>query len=543
MRLFRAFHIARVMLRYGLDEVVLSSINRPDLARKTRWLRLGRRFEAPRGQRLRLALEDLGPIFVKFGQVLSTRADLLPPDVAAELALLQDRVPPFATAVAVATIERSFGQPLLEVFTQFDAEPVASASIAQVHFAEIADPSDSTGQRRLPVAVKVLRPGMAKIIDKDLALMRQMATWLTKLSEDGRRLKPLEVVAEFDKYLHDELDLMREASNATELARNMQGMQQVAIPSIYWDYCRTEVMTMQRVQNAIPINQVEALRAAGVNLPKLAQDGVTIFFTQVFKDGFFHADMHPGNLLVSTEAASLGRFMLLDFGIVGSLSDYDKQYLAQNFAAFFDRNYRRVAELHIESGWVTPGASVNDLEAAIRSVCEPYFDRPLREISLGMVLMRLFQVSRRFQVEIQPQLVLLQKTLLNVEGLARMLDPDMDLWQTAQPFLRDWLNEQVGPKRLWRELKVEAPQWASLLPAMPRLLHDWLEQQSGHAPPGSKLVPQHAAHQELLHALLQEQRRTNRLLQQMMYACIGFVLGLLVSYVLWRVGLMHSWRW
>ena len=532
MRLFRALHIARIMLRYGLDEVVLSSFDRPDLLARTRFLRWGRKLSAPRGQRLRLALEALGPIFVKFGQVLSTRADLLPADIAAELALLQDRVPPFDSSIAVATIERSFGKPLHEVFLSFDREPIASASIAQVHFAEIAD--KITGQP-IPVAVKVLRPGMEKIIGNDVALMRQMATWLQALSEDGRRLKPLEVVDEFDKYLHDELDLMREASNATQLARNMAAMPQVQLPAIYWDWCRTEVMTMQRMgQDALPISQIDALKAAGVNMPQLARDGVTIFFTQVFKDGFFHADMHPGNLLVSTAPASLGRFILLDFGIVGSLTDYDKRYLAHNFAAFFDRNYRRVAELHIESGWVAPGVNVADLEGAIRSVCEPYFDKPLREISLGMVLMRLFQVSRRFQVEIQPQLVLLQKTLLNVEGLARQLDPDMDLWQTAKPFLQNWLNQQMGPGRLLRELKQEAPQWAALLPAMPRLLHDYLAQQTAVGTKGGGQNSS-AANKELIAALLAEQRETNRLLQRLIYAATGFVIGALVVLVVLRL--------
>jgi ubiquinone biosynthesis protein len=375
---------------------------------------------------------------------------------------------------------------------------------------------------------------MEKIIGHDIALMRQMATWLQALSEDGKRLKPLEVVAEFDKYLHDELDLMREAANATQLARNMADMPQVQLPAIYWDWCRTEVMTMQRMgQDALPISQIDALKAAGVNMPQLARDGVTIFFTQVFKDGFFHADMHPGNLLVSTAPASLGRFILLDFGIVGSLTDYDKRYLAQNFAAFFDRNYRRVAELHIESGWVAPGVNVGDLEGAIRSVCEPYFDKPLREISLGMVLMRLFQVSRRFQVEIQPQLVLLQKTLLNVEGLARQLDPEMDLWQTAKPFLQNWLNEQMGPKRLLRELKEEAPQWAALLPAMPRLLHDYLAQQTQ--------AQQAKGSEAALLALIAEQRETNRQLQRLIYAGIGFVIGALVVLVLLRLRQM-GWQ-
>jgi len=532
MRIFRALHILLVLWRYGLDEVALGSLGRPEWERRLRFLHWGRKLSAPRGQRMRQALEALGPIFVKFGQVLSTRADLLPPDIAAELALLQDRVPPFDSAIAIRTIESSFGRSINEIFLRFEREPIASASIAQVHFAEIAAPNN---QAPLRVAVKVLRPGMEAVINKDLALMRQMAGWLEALSEDGRRLKPLEVVAEFDKYLHDELDLMREAANATELARNMAAMPQVQLPAVYWDYCRPQVMTMQRMENALPISQIDALRTAGVNLPQLARDGVTIFFTQVFKDGFFHADMHPGNLLVSTAPASFGRFILLDFGIVGSLSDYDKRYLAQNFAAFFNRNYRRVAELHVESGWVSSSVNVSDLEGAIRSVCEPYFDKPLREISLGMVLMRLFQVSRRFQVEIQPQLVLLQKTLLNVEGLARQLDPDMDLWQTAQPFLQHWMSEQVGPKRLWRELKAQAPAWAAMLPALPRLLHDYLAQQTGHTEPGQKHHPSPANQHELLEKLLAEQRETNTLLQRLIYAGTGFVLGALVVLVLLRL--------
>jgi len=518
-RLLRGAFIIWVVLRHGLDELVLSSFRHPLLRLVTRVITVGRRLDAPRGQRLREALERLGPIFVKFGQVLSTRRDLLPPDIADELAHLQDRVPPFPSAVAVATIERAFGKPLDAVFSQFDHQPVASASIAQVHFATLRD--GRHGGRE--VAVKVLRPHMKPVIEKDLSLMRMMAGWVEKLSADGKRLKPREVVAEFDKYLHDELDLLREAANAAQLRRNMQGLDLVLIPEMFWDYCHTEVMVMERM-HGLPINRVDELRRQGVNIAQLARDGVTIFFTQVFRDGFFHADMHPGNIRVSTDPATFGRYISLDFGIVGTLTAFDKEYLAQNFTAFFRRDYKRVAELHIESGWVPPDTRVDELESAIRAVCEPYFDRPLKEISLGMVLMRLFQTSRRFHVEIQPQLVLLQKTLLNIEGLGRDLDPELDLWNTAKPFLEKWMLEQVGPKKLLEQLKAEAPQYAKLLPALPRLLQDYLQ----HRP--------HDLRREI-DALMAEQRRTNRLLQGLIYGGIGFVLGLIVTQVLLRIRL------
>jgi ubiquinone biosynthesis protein len=514
-RFFRGAFIVWVVFRYGLDELVLSGFRNPVVRAVRGVITIGRRLDTPRGQRLREALERLGPIFVKFGQVLSTRRDLLPLDIAEELAKLQDRVPPFPSAVAVATIERAFGKPLSAVFATFEQVPVASASIAQVHFAVLKDGRE--------VAVKVLRPGMLPIIEKDLDLMRMMAGWVEKLSADGRRLKPREVVAEFDKYLHDELDLMREASNATQLRRNMEDLQLVLIPEMYWDYCRTDVLVMQRMKG-LPVNQVDRLRAAGVDIPKLARDGVTIFFTQVFRDGFFHADMHPGNIQVSVEPETFGRYISLDFGIVGTLTQFDKEYLAQNFTAFFRRDYKRVAELHIESGWVPPETRVDELEAAIRAVCEPYFDRPLKEISLGLVLMRLFQTSRRFHVEIQPQLVLLQKTLLNIEGLGRELDPDLDLWSTAKPFLEKWMLEQVGPKKFWSQLKAEAPLYAKLLPELPRLLHDYLRQRPTDL-------------RREVQDLVREQRRTNRLLQGLIYGGVGFVLGLLFMQMYLRVGL------
>ena len=508
-RLFRGAFIVWVMLRFGLDELLLTSFQKPWLHALARLLSVGRNLKAPRGQRIRLALEHLGPIFVKFGQVLSTRRDLLPLDIADELARLQDQVPPFSSDVAIASIERSFKKKLADIFVSFDREPIASASIAQVHFAVI---KDRNGQLR-DVAVKVLRPGMLEVIEKDLSLLRMMAGWVDGLSADGKRLKPREVVAEFDKYLHDELDLVREASSAAQLRRNMAGLDLVLIPEMFWDYCMTDVIVMERM-NGVPISQVERLKAAGVDIPKLARDGVTIFFTQVFRDGFFHADMHPGNIQVSLAPATFGRYISLDFGIVGTLTEVDKEYLAQNFTAFFRRDYKRVAELHIESGWVPAATRVDELESAIRSVCEPYFDRPLKEISLGLVLMRLFQTSRRFSVEIQPQLVLLQKTLLNIEGLGRQLDPELDLWNTAKPFLEKWMIDQLGPKKLLDQLRNEAPRYAKLIPELPRLLVDFLQ--------NSKL-----GSNRVLEELLVEQKRTNRLLQALAYGGIGFVLGLL----------------
>ena len=381
------------------------------------------------------------------------------------------------------------------------------------------------------VAVKVLRPGMRQVIGKDLDLMRMMAGWVERLNEDGRRLKPREVVAEFDKYLHDELDLVREAANAAQLRRNMEGLDLVLIPEMYWECITQDVLVMERMRG-IPVSQTERLRELGVDIPQLARDGVNIFFTQVFRDGFFHADMHPGNLLVSVEPGSFGRFILLDFGIVGTLTEYDKEYLAQNFTAFFRRDYKRVAELHVESGWAPATTRIDELEAAIRGVCEPYFDRPLSEISLGMVLMRLFQTSRRFQVEIQPQLTLLQKTLLNVEGLGRDMDPDLDLWSTAKPFLEKWMMDQMGPKRFIEELKREAPSYARMLPELPVLLHRFLREQGKPAQQQALQLQQ----KELL-ALLKEQRQTNRLLQAVLYGAVGFALGLLSMQLLSHFGM------
>ncbi|MCW7537289.1 ubiquinone biosynthesis regulatory protein kinase UbiB [Aquabacterium sp. A7-Y] len=513
-RLLRLLFIALTLLRYGVDELALTSVRQPWVRLLTRVVTTGRRLDAPRGVRLRLALERLGPIFVKFGQVLSTRRDLLPPDVADELASLQDRVPPFPAEVAIGMVERAFGRPLEAVFASFERTPVASASIAQVHFAVLKDGRE--------VAVKVLRPGMLRVIDEDLDLLRSLAGWVERLWADGKRLKPREVVAEFDKYLHDELDLVREAANAAQLRRNMAGLNLVLVPEMIWDLCTEQVIVMERMKG-VPISQVQRLREAGVDIKKLARDGVTIFFTQVFRDGFFHADMHPGNIQVSLDPASFGRYIALDFGIIGTLTEVDKDYLAQNFIAFFRRDYKRVAELHLESGWVPPGTRPDELEGAIRACCEPHFDRPLKDISLGQVLLRLFQTSRRFNVEIQPQLVLLQKTLLNIEGLGRQLDPDLDLWSTAQPFLERWMNEQIGWRGLWERLKNEAPRYAKLLPELPRLLHH-------------RLAAQPEAERRELELLIAEQRRTNRLLQALAIGGAAFLLGMVCAPWLARLG-------
>ncbi|TMH27899.1 MAG: ubiquinone biosynthesis regulatory protein kinase UbiB [Betaproteobacteria bacterium] len=467
MRWLRLLVIFYVALKYGLDEFLFGH-------ERIRWLRpaarlamFWRRLSSARAVRLRLALQDLGPIFVKFGQMLSTRRDLLPPDIADELAGLQDRVPPFPSNQVIATLHRTYGRPVDRVFKSFEQDPVASASVAQVHLAELPDGT--------PAAVKVLRPNIAATIERDLALMMTGATLAERLWSDGKRLKPREVVAEFDKTIHDELDLAREAANCSQLRRNFLHSPLLLVPEVYWDWCSSEVMVMERMTGT-PISNVERLREQGIDIPRLARAGVEIFFTQVFRDGYFHADMHPGNIFVATDAANKGKYIALDFGIMGTLSERDKGYLAQNFLAFFRRDYRRVATAHLESGWVPPETRVDELESEVRAVCEPVFDRPLKDISLGKVLVQLFRASRRFNVEIQPQLVLLQKTLLNVEGLGRHLDPNLDLWVSAKPFLERWMDEQMGWRGLERRLREEGPFLVTTLPLLPRLLYQRLSE-------------------------------------------------------------------
>jgi ubiquinone biosynthesis protein len=411
-----------------------------------------------RGARIRGALEDLGPIFVKFGQTLSTRRDLLPDDIAEELVKLQDRVPPFPGSEARLTIERALGRPVAELFREFDETPLASASVAQVHTAEL-----HSGEA---VVVKVLRPGIESRIRTDLGLLFEMARLADQFWPGAKRLRPVEVVAEFEKTIIDELDLVREASNAAEIRRRFEDSSMLYIPRVYFDYTRPEVMVMERV-SGIPIGDVARLRREGVDLKLLAERGVEIFFTQVLRDSLFHADMHPGNIFATPDA----RYIAVDFGIVGSISHEDKHYIAENFRAFFNRDYRRVAEMHIESGWIPKETRVVEFEAAIRAVCEPIFNKPLKDISYGHLLLRLFQVARRFDMEVQPQLVLLQKTLLNIEGLGRDLYPDLDLWQTAKPFLERWFKQELGPAANLNKLRSELPQWASHWPEMPMLVH------------------------------------------------------------------------
>jgi len=501
-RLARLLRIFFIGLRFGLHEYV------PKYSRNWLLRLLARRQHEPRGQRLREALETLGPIYVKFGQVLSTRRDLVPLDIADELARLQDRVPPFSSELAVAEIERSLGRSIEQVFAAFDKVPVASASIAQVHLATLKDGRE--------VAVKVLRPNVADVIEHDLALMHTAASLVERLWREGRRLRPREVVAEFDKTIHDELDLTREAANASQLRRNFLRSGLLQIPEIYWDWTFSEVLVMERM-TGVPIGRVAELAAAGIDLRRLARAGVEIFFTQVFRDGFFHADMHPGNIFVAVDPAHHGKYIALDFGIMGTLSEQDKNYLAQNFLAFFRRDYHRVATTHLESGWVPANTRIDQLESEIRVVCEPIFDRPLKEISLAKVLVQLFRASRRFNVEIQPQLVLLQKTLLNVEGLGRQLDPDLDLWVTAKPFLERWMQDQIGLRALERRLFAEAASIVQVLPELPRLIHQKLT-----APP--------AASDLALKTLALAQRSRNRWL-----AVIAVLLAIVIALLLRQV--------
>ena len=459
--LLRLIDIHRVLVRHGLDEI----IRRTHFLRPLRYVFYlfprARDVSEPLGKRIRLALEELGPIFVKFGQALSTRRDLLPPDIADELAKLQDQVPPFPADEARGIMERAYGKPIGDVFARFDAEPLAAASIAQVHGAELADGTE--------VIVKVLRPGVRRLIDRDLEVLYAIAELADRYWAEGKRLRPLEVVAEYEKTVIDELDLMREGANAAQLKRNFEGSDLLYVPEIYWDYCRPQVLVQERIYG-VPISDMAALRAANTNIRRLAENGVEIFFTQVFRHNFFHADMHPGNIFVQIDDPEHPKYAAIDFGIVGTLSTTDQRYLAENFLAFFDRDYHRIAKLHVDSGWVPPDTRIDELESAVRTVCEPIFNKPLAEISFGQVLVRLFETARRFNMEVQPQLILLQKTLLNIEGLGRELYPQLDLWETAHPVLRRWMDEQVGGRAVIDSIRDNLPQLREALRELPGAL-------------------------------------------------------------------------
>ena len=480
--LLRLLVIQRVLLRHGLDEIVFAT----HLFRPLGWLsRLWPRRRSrrqPRGVRLRLACEELGPIFVKFGQALSTRRDLLPADIADELVKLQDRVPPFPSEIAVRMVETALGHDVKELFRDFDTEPLAAASIAQVHAATLRDGRE--------VVVKLLRPNVEDAVRQDVELLYTIAQLAETYWPDSRRLKPVEVVAEFEKNLGNELDLMREAANAAQLRRNFAGSDQLYIPEVYWDYCRSNVLTIERI-HGIPIGDVAALEAYGTDIKRLAESGVDIFFTQVFRHNFFHADMHPGNIFVDVTDPAWPRYLAIDFGIVGTLSARDQQYLAENFVAFFERDYRRVADLHIDSGWVPSHTRADELEAAVRAVCEPIFERPLKDISFGLVLLRLFETARRFDMQVQPQLVLLQKTLLNIEGLGRQLYPELDLWRTAKPILERWMHERMDLTAHFKRVYENWPRISSDLMLAPQLLHRWLRrlEVESSSPPVARYVP------------------------------------------------------
>jgi ubiquinone biosynthesis protein len=461
--LARLLQIQRALVRHGLDDFVRAThLYRPFrfLVYLSPWTWFQRSVGVARGERLRLALEELGPIFVKFGQALSTRRDLLPPDIADELAKLQDRVPPFDSAVAIASIEKSFGLALGDIFGRFDTKPLAAASIAQVHVAALKDGRE--------VVVKILRPGMREIIDLDLEVLHYLAELADEYWGEARRLRPVELVREYRKTILDELDLLREAGNAAQLKRNFAGSTLLYVPEVHWDYCRVDVMVMERIHGVI-VNDLEELRARGTNIRKLAENGVEIFFTQVFRDNFFHADMHPGNIFVQIDDPQNPRYAAVDFGIVGSLQARDQHYLAENFLAFFDRDYARVAALHVESGWVPRGTRVDELESAVRTVCEPIFNKPLKEISFAQVLLRLFETARRFDMQVQPQLILLQKTLFNIEGLGRQLYPELDLWQTAQPYLRKWMRQRMSPRAVLRRARTQLPDMLVALQQVPQI--------------------------------------------------------------------------
>ncbi|HEX3395806.1 MAG TPA: ubiquinone biosynthesis regulatory protein kinase UbiB [Steroidobacteraceae bacterium] len=476
--LARLLQIQRALVRHRLDEFVRAThLYRPlrYLFYFSPWTWFQRRIGGARGERLRLALEELGPIFVKFGQALSTRRDLLPVDIADELAKLQDRVPPFPGAIAVAMIEKTFGRPLADIFGSFESSPLAAASIAQVHAATLKNGDD--------VVVKVLRPGMREVIDLDLEVLDALAEFADEYWIEARPVRPIEVVREYRKTVTDELDLMREAGNASQLKRNFAGSSLLYVPQIHWDYCRQNVMVMERIRGII-VSQVEELRSRGTDIAKLAENGVEIFFTQVFRHNFFHADMHPGNIFVQIDDPKNPRYAAVDFGIVGTLQPRDQHYLAENFMAFFNRDYGRIARLHIESGWVPKGTRVDELESAVRTVCEPIYNKPLKEISFAQVLLRLFETARRFDMQVQPQLILLQKTLFNIEGLGRQLYPELDLWKTAQPVLREWMRERTSPRTIFKEIRTHWPDALLTLRQVPQILQTSLRDAAEGSGPG-----------------------------------------------------------
>ena len=458
--LSRLIEIQRVLVRHRLDEFVRAThLYRPlrFLFLLSPWTWFERGKNAPRGERLRLALEELGPIFVKFGQALSTRRDLLPVDIADELAKLQDCVPPFDGRIARAIVETAYGRTAEQMFASFDEKPLAAASIAQVHAAELRDEVPLNGAKTREVVVKVLRPGMLEVISRDLEVLHELARIVDTHWEGSRRLRPMEVVREYEKTILDELDLMREAANASQLRRNFEHSPLLYVPAVHWDFCRPGVMVMERIRG-VQISNMARLREAGTDIRKLAENGVEIFFTQVFKHNFFHADMHPGNIFVLIDNPAQPKYAAVDFGIVGTLDPRDQYYLAENFLAVFDRDYRKVAVLHLESGWVPEGSRVDEMESAIRTVCEPIFNKPLKEISFATVLMRLFEISRRFDVVIQPQLILLQKTLFNIEGLGRDLYPDLDIFKTAGPIMREWVREKMSGRALLENARSQLPE-------------------------------------------------------------------------------------
>ncbi|WP_335739631.1 ubiquinone biosynthesis regulatory protein kinase UbiB [Rheinheimera metallidurans] len=474
MRISRFYHIQKTLLQFGLDELIPAQWQ-PWYARLFRrslfWLR-NRHPDQPIGVRLRLALQSLGPVWIKFGQMLSTRRDLFPAHLADELAKLQDKVPPFDGAQAQYLIEQALELTSIDqLFIDFEQTPLASASIAQVHCAKLLQDDGSLAD----IVIKVIRPDIKQQILADLALMDTLAEAAARFLPDGKRLRPREVVSEYRRTILDELDLQREAANAIQLKRNFEGSESLYIPFVYSAYSRPNVMVMERIYG-IPVSDIAALQAQGTDMELLAKRGVEVFFTQVFRDSFFHADMHPGNIFVSRNTPENPQYIGIDCGIVGTLNAEDKRYLAENFVAFFNRDYKKVAQLHVDSGWVPAHTKVEEFESAIRTVCEPIFQKPLAEISFGHVLLNLFNTARRFDMQVQPQLVLLQKTLLYIEGLGRQLYPQLDLWKTAKPFLENWVKQQVGLPAIWRQVKENLPFWAEKLPQMPNLLHQYLEQ-------------------------------------------------------------------